>query len=506
VAQFGKLIRWFFGLNAVLFSAIALRYILGFPPLVTHVWDGAGESVMRLLAYAVLAAIFLKAFLALGKGAKDARYWALGASALNLPFYWIVSQAWMWTAVGVAGLVIFSRRENVEALVENKVKPARARGDGTSSSVDMMANTCLFIGFVAAGYWWASWAPAQKLSMDDGIFVRLLLIEAAMLLTTLVHESGHALAAVLLKMKLRRIVVGPVEASFRSGRWHLKLRFAGFLGAPGGVGVVPTTLDDLRRRHALVAAAGPFASLLLGVVCLWIALTAKGNFWEAGWKLAAYTATFTLLSFLFNLIPMRPESVYSDGARIYQLLGRSPWSDVHLALSMGSCMHASSMRPRDCDTAVLERAAAFLTRGMEALLLRVELTCHHHDAGRIPEALAYLAEAEWVYSDSILDLRADLHKSFVFANAFLKRDATRAREWWQRMEAKGSATKDAEYWLSLSALHWVEGDLDAAEQAWGTAVVLIEDLPRVGAHDYDRDCMKQLRAAIAMEVPALAVA
>jgi len=66
VAQFGKLLRWLFGINAILFCAVSVRYIWAFPALVTHDWSGAGASAERLVDYAVLAGVFATAFFALG--------------------------------------------------------------------------------------------------------------------------------------------------------------------------------------------------------------------------------------------------------------------------------------------------------------------------------------------------------------------------------------------------------------------------------------------------------
>jgi Peptidase M50B-like len=508
MAQTGKLLRWLFGINAILFCAITVRYIFILLGAVGAgaVGEGAVGSIARLSGYTAMAAVYGAAFLMLKKGGRWARYLALTASVLNLPFYWVVEPAWMWSVAGAMGLVVFWRQKNVDQLSMKTVKPPRTRGDGTSSSIDVLANVALFSGFLVAGFYWANWSARQRLPNHDSLLARLLIIEVAMLFTTVAHESGHAIAALLLKMKLRRFVVGPIEGSFRSGRWQLRFRAAGFLGAPGGVGVVPSTLTDLRRRHVLVAAAGPVASLAFGLLAMGAAFSAKGHWWEAAWMPAAYAATFSLLSFAFNLIPMRPTSVYSDGARIYQLLGRSPWGDVHLALSMGSCTLASPMRPRDCDIHVLNRATAFLTKGMEALLLRVQAQTYFHDCGMVPEAVQSLQDAEAVYAESIDDLRADLHKSFVFANAFLKQDAAHARQWWERMEAKGSATMDAEYWFSRSALLWIEGDIAEADAALEQSVAMMKELPPVGAYEYDRDCVEQLRVAISVSVPRFAAA
>ena len=86
----------------------------------------------------------------------------------------------------------------MDRLAAKAAKPPRTRGDGTSSSMDVLANVALFAGFLVAGFYWAEWSVREKLPNSESLFVRLLMIEAAMLLTTLTHESGHAIAALLL--------------------------------------------------------------------------------------------------------------------------------------------------------------------------------------------------------------------------------------------------------------------------------------------------------------------
>jgi hypothetical protein len=493
MAQIAKILRWFFGLNALMFAAMGGRFLWAFPPFITHSWTGSAGMIVQLLAYLGAAAIFGMACWKLGEGSEAGRRWALAASGINITFYWMVHPAWMWSVAGVVGVLIFRRQRTVE---EMAAKMPRVRGDGTSSTVDLIANVAMICGFLVGCLFWAAWGARHRLPDDASVSTRLLSMEIAALLTTLFHEAGHVMGARFMNMELRRFVVGPIEGFFRSGKWAFRFYPPGLLGAPGSVGVVPASMEKLRERHAVVAAAGPLASLLLGLGTLWATLSAKGSPWEPEWRVLAFTATFSLLCFLFNAIPMRPGSMYSDGARIYQLLGRGPWADVHLALSMGSCTLASPMRPRDVDIEVVRRAMAFLTRGTEALLLRVQAKDYFHDCGRVPEALQALEDAERVYADSAPNLRADLHKSFVFANAFLKRDRSAARLWWQRMEAKQGATVDAEYWMSYSALLWSEERSEEGRAAWEKSEALMRDGAPVGAFEYDRDCLAQLRAAL----------
>jgi len=138
MAQTGKFLRWLFGINAILFFAITVRYIF---ILLSTVGEGAAGSLARLSGYAAMAGVYAAAFLMLKKGGRWARYLALAASVLNLPFYWVVQPAWMWSVAGALGLVVFWRQQTVDQLAMKTVKPpARA---ATAPAVPSM--------------WWQMW-------------------------------------------------------------------------------------------------------------------------------------------------------------------------------------------------------------------------------------------------------------------------------------------------------------------------------------------------------------
>jgi hypothetical protein len=68
------------------------------------------------------------------------------------------------------------------------------------------------------------------------------------------------------------------------------------------------------------------------------------------------------------------------------------------------------------------------------------------------------------------------------------------------LEAKKPVRLNLDYWLAASALHWIEGDLKTASEAWEKANGLAQGLPKAGSYDFDRDCCQLLRHAID-EVP-----
>jgi hypothetical protein len=55
---------------------------------------------------------------------------------------------------------------------------------------------------------------------------------------------------------------------------------------------------------------------------------------------------------------------------------------------------------------------------------------------------------------------------------------------------------DQDYWFAESSLLWIENRPHEAIEAWTKGNALVQQLPRVGAYDFDRDCFAQLRHVI----------
>jgi len=47
-----------------------------------------------------------------------------------------------------------------------------------------------------------------------------------------------------------------------------------------------------------------------------------------------------------------------------------------------------------------------------------------------------------------------------------------------------------------AGLHWVEGNLKEANEAWNKSNGLAQQLPKAGAYEFDRYCCKLLRHAL----------
>ena len=277
------------------------------------------------------------------KGKSSARGWAIAASLvlilLSIPlliaeFYRLLYSPGasmhftifvvLVLALGIAGLVAFGPHSAKAPI--NPPKPTRIAGDGTSRFLDVLALLVGIGGIVVGNNLWYRWGDAQDLPIMHGYTPFLWIIIAA-LITTALHELGHATVGLAFGMKLRAFIVGPFQWRIRDGSWKFQFLPAKFLGAGGATAVVPTNPKHSGWNDICMIAAGPLASLLSGLIALEIALSAKGSLYAQYWELFAMIATFSLVGIAVNLIPFRPESSYSDGAQIYQLLRGGPWAD-----------------------------------------------------------------------------------------------------------------------------------------------------------------------------------
>lgn len=153
-------------------------------------------------------------------------------------------------------------------------------------------------------------------------------------------------------------------------------------------------------------------------------------------------------------------------------------------------------RPKDFNIERITRAATTIKSGNPGFILRLIAYSHFLDRGMNTEAANALMEAESVCQTSALNLPAPLHTDLIFGNAYLCRNAASARGWWDRMQASNGILQNVDYWRAKSALHWVEGDLQDAEESWAKANALAQKLPNAGVYEFDRYCCDLLHAAL----------
>jgi len=460
-------------------------------------------NLLVLTLFTVQATVFGTAWWTVWKGKPSARGWGIAASVINilisLPIIYLsrsVRGIGVVLAIGVAGLVAFWRRYEEPNSAATIQKDLRIPGDGTNDLVNKTAPLLLFAAGYGAYYWWITWLRTQGIPERESSWVRIVMAMLVGIAITTLHELGHTATGVTLGMKLRAFVIGPFQWRIRSGKWEFQFKPQDILSVGGATGVVPAAADFPRWRYLCMAAAGPFVTLFTGTLGLWIAFAAKSDLPLPARGPFALFGAWSLVVCAVNLVPLRTNVNYSDGAQIFQLLSDGPWGDFHRVVAVIGSSLVTPLRPRDYDIQAILRTAHSINAGTQGLLLQLYAYTYFLDQGKIREAGEALKEAELIYHGSVSDIPAELHTEFVFGNAYVRRDAACAREWWTRMEAKKPTRFNADYLRAEGALHWIEGNLKEANEAFQKSDALVQQLPKAGAYEFDRYCSSLLRKAL----------
>lgn len=331
-----SLVRWTYALTAMFLFPIAILVLVRLPHAAAPI--RSWRILAELLTVALLSA---KACWSTRKPSTKRNLWAMAASYVYLDggllmlavshHRSLASPELLLVAAGAAGLAVFSRKSKTPApaVTAASTKPARIPGDRTSLWIDRLATVIFMIAAWQILASWYPWARSHNLHASVGLPM-LGLIALVALVTAVLHECGHALAARAFGMRLLGFSAGPFQWRKQEGKWKLYFKSSGLLG--GTVHVLPTHPDEPAWHDVCMVAAGPLANLVTGPIFLWAALHAQGAAWQPVWFFLALMASFSLLVAGFNLVPLRSGTgSYSDGARILQYLTNSPVVELHRA-------------------------------------------------------------------------------------------------------------------------------------------------------------------------------
>jgi hypothetical protein len=517
-----SIVRGFFAIQAAVFLLLVVGAIMG--GLRSHLgvflahsaWSEAYHQGAQIFACAIVAGIlavgllFAMAWWTTRKPKPENRVWAIAASVANMGqgiLFLLASHLTkgrlsfspgdgLWfIGIGATGIFLFAR--STEAAVPTVVVERKSvAGDRTRDLTRHTVTVLSCIAQIAAVILWSRWAFTRELARAYGL-TWIALVAVASVLTTLIHECGHALIAWCFEMNLLSFKAGPFQWVKREGKWTFKLHLGGLLTPGGAVSAVSKDPSQPRWEEILMIAAGPLMNLLFGIPALYAVLRDDWPHYQQTWELVAFTASFCVIAAILNLVPfLSDEGAYSDGARILQIVTKSPLEEYHRAMASIASTATTERRYRDLDVTAIQRAASLFPDEFRGLHLNL-CACHcFEDRSCFPEAAAALASAEAIYDQFAIDLPASLHTVFVIGHAYLNRDAAAARVWWDRMEAKGNERQNMDYWLARTALLWIEGDTKGAEDAWFKADMLAQALPKFGAYEFDRFRCFLLRQAL----------
>ena len=489
-----RILCFFYVMHALAFGALAVA-LFSSGPRVAKLHEHYSPAAIAAFACAsvLLAICFAMAWYTVRKGLPSARFWVIVPSLLFLAAaagsllrhaQTHLLGALFLVSLGSTGFLVTWRKQS-RAVSTGTAPIPKIKGDGTSNLLNHAGAFFSIASYLGSLILWNRWLESRGLPVAHRGLVQVIVVS---LVATFFHELGHASIGMAFKMKLRAFVVGPFLWRIDDGRWKFKFMPAGFLSLGGATGVVPTSATQPAWQQLTMIAAGPATNLYCGILsgAVAIAFTHQP---EAYGPYIYPLALFAIINFVdcfTNLIPLRSASGYSDGAQIYQILSGGAWAAYHRTISVVTASLVTPLRPRDFDMQALELASQGISESLHGLRLRLFKFSHFLDCGRLKEAGQAIKEAEAIYSKPGTKLPAELHTVFVFASAYVLRDASAARIWWDRMQALKPKRFNVDYWRASSALNWIEGNLPQANEDWAKCNEKAMNLPAAGAYEFDR--------------------
>jgi hypothetical protein len=222
-------------------------------------------------------------------------------------------------------------------------------------------------------------------SGPGGFGVGILALIAATLITTGVHEAGHAVAGRLVGFGFFQICVGPV--SITRGVQGLKTRLNYHWTLLGYVVSVPRHRGGLRWRKFVFTLGGPAANFLSLAPLLWFEtlIPAKFGLHEPAGSFLMLATTIcigmTWFTGIVNLLPL-PVQYPTDGSVLLMLLKGGPEAHRFAVLQSLSMALMAGGRPRDWDrewveTTAVEWKSKILESGAHFMAYLWALDCGH---------------------------------------------------------------------------------------------------------------------------------
>jgi hypothetical protein len=279
-----------------------------------------------------------------------------------------------------------------------------------------------------------------------------------------VHEAGHLLAGLAVGFRPWLVIIGPLKI-VREGE-ALRVRLNRSL-VPGLVRALPTDARELRRRLAVYVSGGPLATLLLGLVCLGLAIVAgrasttiaprgQMTFWSSVAGLCSLVLfLITIIRFLAAALPFQSSGLRSDGAQLLDLLwGRTRAERRLLAVTLGATWQ-NGVRPRAWDAGIVERLLALRDGTDDDVGANVCGYYHALDSGQRERAGRLLDLAASQRQGYPAEFRLALLLEAAFFEARHRHNVAAARAWLE--QAQGGHAERFTRLRAEAAILWAEG-------------------------------------------------
>ncbi|MFN7261355.1 MAG: site-2 protease family protein [Cyclobacteriaceae bacterium] len=247
------------------------------------------------------------------------------------------------------------------------------------------------------------------------------------------HEAGHAVAGVWQKFDFRMYVVGPFMWDKEQEGW--KFKWNKNVNTAGGMVIcMPTGTENLKNRFSIYAAGGPIASLILAGLCyLFYVLLPTASHIGFLFLLIAF---FSLLIFVFTIIPLHMGGFTSDGGRILNLQRGGEAARFEVLMLKILSQSSGGVRPSLLDWSELEEASQLGQKLNSPFAVYIQSFFHQSawDKGNLDLAeqhlMAYIDDIENI-PDGIRSI-VWLDAAFFYAAA--KKDLVKALDYWSRFK------------------------------------------------------------------------
>lgn len=469
-------LRWAFGLEALVLVVGSAEVGWKVLPRIAATRPGMSHVLFEF-AWAYVAVVGVLAGLyawRIQRADPWVRWIGLLTSVMNLPLFPV------GTVLGAAGLLYFFRNPAPDPVRDRVHNPVPGDGTGKWSGVVFFTAQILWVWFVYRRLLeWTSGRGMQRIHSDATSW--FIILALAIYISILVHELGHFAAGRAVGFRLVGFRLGPLNWSYRVGRWGLRLQWDSLLG--GHVAMVPENADDIRSQAMRMTVGGPLGSAFLGALGLGLLFAIPGPAWSVAMgEFVVLVTSMGLGDFVLNLVPVSSGVSYSDGARFWQLYRKGPWADYLCSVYYMGLSRTTALRPGDWPTEMVERAAAFAAMLPNAASMLGMAYAHFEDRGDVERAASYLERAS-ANAPQGSETARNLAVDRAYFEAFYRGNAAEAARWLDQVPVQPGS---ADFWRSKAVVSAANGDVPAAQEAWRKGWELASKLPDVGVYEMDR--------------------
>ena len=300
------------------------------------------------------------------------------------------------------------------------------------------------------------------------LLLMVFLFAPAFLIVIAFHEAGHAFAGVKVNFDFRMYVVGPFLWNKEQNKW--KFKWNKNVNTAGGLVVcLPVDTNNLNKRFALYAAAGPVASFLLSALAYFLFIWFKSINTASDVTLQALGFFFLMLAilsfliFLITIIPIHSGGFSSDGARILRILKGGEPAHFEVLLLKIIAQSTGGIRPKLIAIDELEEAKTLAKKLNLSYGVYMHGLLHQttFDLGQLEKSenhlLNYLEEIEEIPAG----MRNAVWLDAAFFYAYAKSDLDSALKYWNQFKGNAFVSKALIY-ATEAAISFLKSDHQTA--------------------------------------------